>query len=90
MSRHEPADARSSADLVSSAPAASSISVDHADSRREVMTVRTMVLLLVGALLLAGCGMTVVGRGGMGSGDNMLDVFAFQEFCSQGNQGDGG
>lgn len=24
-----------------------------------------------------------------GRGDNMLDVFAFQDFCSQGNQGDG-
>ena len=61
--------------------------------RREVMKLRTMILLLVGALLLAGCGTAAVGRGGLamvGSGDNMLDVFAFQEYCSQGNQGDGG
>ncbi|MBI2205118.1 MAG: hypothetical protein HYU41_14820 [Candidatus Rokubacteria bacterium] len=53
----------------------------------------TTMLLLVGALLLAGCGTAAVGRGGLamvGSGDNMLDVFAFQEYCSQGNQGDGG
>lgn len=45
---------------------------------------RKLVVLIVGALLLAGCGTAVVG-----SSTDLFDVFAFQEYCSQGNQGDG-
>lgn len=48
---------------------------------------RKMILLIVAALSLTGCGAALVATGD--AMPNPMDVFVFQERCSQESQGDG-
>ncbi len=49
---------------------------------------RAAVLLIVAALSLTGCGTALVATGDTAM-PNLMDVFSFQDRCSQESQGDG-